>query len=217
MANDDAVDGDGDGGEGWAGQPELDDGFDEELGARGAWRDRVELVALLLLVGVVGTILQGLFAGLAYSESIGVGQSRWTLIFAQLTQGGSIVASGLVALAVGLVVLGPAAIGRWGRLVLNAASVLGVLVATLAVLGVEEAFRNATSVGSDGTGADSPGHVELYLRLGAVAFWLPSVALAGFVAYLSWRTLNELGPPPRPEPDDPDELTDLPLERDEQA
>lgn len=187
--------------------------LDEPVEVADPWRDRAEVLALLLVVGAVGLIGQYAFTALYYNDVVGLGDgttSKWQLVLPVLAQGGSITSGLLVASALVLVVFVPGAIGGRGRLVLNAVSVVGVLVATLALLGVEEALRaKARSVDSGFAPGGSNG--EGYLKVAAVFVWVPSFAVAGFSAFTAWRTLNEIAPPPAPALDDPDELTDLPL------
>ncbi|MCU1496432.1 MAG: hypothetical protein JWM47_385 [Acidimicrobiales bacterium] len=163
-----------------------------------AWRERAEVLAVLLVVAAVGLMGQYLFTGLSFGEAVGEDPtgtaSRWSVLLPILAQGGSPVTAGLVALALALVVFTPGSTGRWGRLALSAISVVGVLVATLAVLGIEEALRDSASAYSyQGGGPD--GRARLYVRLAAVCLWLPSFAIGGYSAFTAWRALDEPGPP----------------------
>jgi hypothetical protein len=161
------------------------------------WRERGELLALLLLAGVIGLLGQSLFTALAYNEEIAAaasaGVSRWDVLLPVVAQGGTIINSVLLAIALAVVVLTPGAIGRLGRVALNASSVLGVLVAALALLGIEEALRVGEG-GPFGSDDEGSGPAAVYTKVAAVCVWLPSFAIAGAAAWTSWRTLNEIGP-----------------------
>lgn len=162
-------------------------------GAPFALRGSAEVLALFLVLGAVGLMGQYLFTGLAYSEGIGSGAnvSRWSYLLPLVAQGGSPVGAGLVALSLALVLFTPGPAGRWGRVALNAVSVVGVLVATLAVLGIEETLRNSAMSLNSYPDDGAAGHAQLYVQVAAVFLWLPSLAIAGYSAFTAWRALND--------------------------
>ncbi|QXC60932.1 hypothetical protein KSP35_21880 [Aquihabitans sp. G128] len=220
MTNGDALDpadepwGDPDEDGTWGG----DDGTSSDRDAEG-WRDALEVLALLVLLGVVGTVGQALFTGLGYSEVVGTdpaSPSRWTSIANFLVQGGSVITAGLVALALGLVLLAPGPVGRRGRWALQAIPPLGVVVATLAVLGIEEVLRNAGGGLGGFSDASGPGHADLYGKVAGVVAFVPAVAVAAFAAATAWRALAALTPRRALVDDlDGDEPYEIDLDRDD--
>lgn len=155
------------------------------------WQRRSELIALVLVLCSIGTILQALFQGIAVARGAGPdGELDWDVLLPVVASSGTFVNGLLLTVALALVVLAPGSrVGRLGGVVLNVVAVVGVLVATLAVLGLEETIRGSDAVGPTGEG---DGTTELLTTLSGASLWLPSIALAGLVAYLAWRLVLEL-------------------------
>lgn len=173
----------------------ADPGWEAGGGVSGGRRERAEVLALLLVLAAVGLALQYLFTGLSFAEATAAAPastpSRWSVVLPILAQGGSPATAALVGLALALVVFVPGTPGRWGQWALSAISVVGVLVAALAVLGLEEALRDAASpYDYQGGGPDGP--ARLYVKLAAFGLWLPSFAIAGYSAFTAWRTLTDV-------------------------
>lgn len=157
------------------------------------WQRRCEVIALVLVVCALGAVLQALFQGLALARGAGPdGGVDWDVLLPVLASSGTFVNGLLLAVALALVVLAPGArVSRLGSATLNAVAVVGVVVATLAVLGLEETIRNDRAE-SAMVGAAADDGADLLVTLGGVSLWLPSIALAGLLAYLSWRMVLEL-------------------------
>ncbi|HEX2578281.1 MAG TPA: hypothetical protein VHK88_18190 [Aquihabitans sp.] len=169
------------------------------------WQRRCELIALGLVLAVVGAILQYLFQGLAYSRAVSGETVSWSAFLPTVAAAGTFDRSLFLVVALALVVLAPGEhVGRLGAGVLNAISVLGVVLATLALVGLEETFRLDTT-SPRGLDGQADGTAEAFGRLSGVSLWVPSIALAAGVGFLAWRTLLELYPEPqRPFDEDPD-------------
>ena len=167
--------------------------------ANGPWRERCEVVAVLLVLAALGIVGQALFNALAFNEELSgnpLGSpvpSEWEIILPLVAQGGTLLSALPLVLALGLVVLAPGPLGRTGRLTLNLLSVVGVVVAALALLGVEETLRGRAGgpFSPLGAGDDSGGQAALFTKVGGVLSWIPPAALAGVTAWMAWRALNE--------------------------
>jgi hypothetical protein len=223
-----------------AAQPEGDprgDGSsgDARLAAAGAdpWVRRCELVALLLVLAVAGIALAaGLHAirlrqvtdtEFVTGTAVDSGQlaAPWSYVLGVLAYlGGSLTNGVALALALALVALSPGdRIGRLGTRVLNALSVLGVVVGACAMIGVEEIIRIKNESGPT-TFLNDPatsGAARVLDKATGILQVLPAATLAFGVAWVAWRMLNEVPtvelPPDRAprrdagahgvEPDDP--------------
>lgn len=176
-------------------------------------RTWLERVALLLVVAAVGQIARYTLQGLAYataSRSEGVdGGFEWTQFLAVVSVAGDSLVGVLLAVALGLVVLAPGHPGRLAVVVANAVSVVGVVVAALAVLAIEEVFRSQPGV-YDPFG-DTDRDAVRFFQGSAVLGYGAAFALALGTAYAAWRLLRggfglpaaDLGPfAPADRPDD---------------
>ncbi len=181
----------------------LDVAVADDQGRRTGDADRrlrswLELLALLAVVAAVGAVLGALLEATAWvrasTDLVGApegGSFEWGQWLGIAALGGSVGNGLLVATALALVALAPGArAGRLGVVVVNAVSVVGVAVAALALLGVEESLRRSSStLLPGGQGGDAT--ATWLARLGVVAEGLPAAALAGGAAYLAWRLLTD--------------------------
>lgn len=159
------------------------------------WTTRCEVLALLASLVVAGTIAQNVFQGLHVAGTAEASGFSWSSFFASVSftaMGPGSVLLLLVAALV-LVVLSPgSSIGGLGSGVLQGVAVLGVLVATSALVGVVETLR------IDGDQFDQPGFavtgVAGLQKAAAIATFVPVGALAAGSALFAWRTLAEVAP-----------------------
>lgn len=92
-------------------------------------RRRCELIALALVIGTVGVILQFGLQGFALGRNdISTGQFNWSAFLSTLTAAGVVDRGLLLAVALGLVVMAPGE--RYGRLGVNVLNAISVLVAS---------------------------------------------------------------------------------------
>lgn len=159
------------------------------------WDRHREVLGLLLVVGAVGLVLQALLSAYANAKPApdsGEGIA-WGVFLPALGGGGSLTTAVVVAAAL-LVAVGSGRRepGRLGWLTIQVVSVLGVVVASLALLLIEEYNRSRMGATPDA----SPFSSEVafgWMQAALMAQLLPAAALAGGAAYFAWRRLRSSG------------------------
>lgn len=166
-------------------------------------RVHCERLALFLVIAAVGLVLQYGLQGYTYARDasqLGLdGAFNWSVFLASISLGGYVWTSLILAAALGLTLVAPGPPGRMGVVVANTLSVAGVVAAALALIGVVESFRAPIGSGFSVPGSNGAG--ELLQQLALAAGFLPFALVSGFVAYTSWRLLNEGWGSPDVEPD----------------
>jgi hypothetical protein len=159
------------------------------------WDRHREVLGLLLVVGAVGLVLQALLS--AYANAKPAPDSgegiQWGVFLPALGSGGSLTTAVLVAVAL-LVAVGSGRRepGRLGWITIQIVSVLGVVVASLALLLIEE--YNRSRMGATPGNNPFTGEVAFgWMQAALMAQMLPAAGLAGGAAYLAWRRLRSSG------------------------
>ncbi len=180
----------------------------------------MEPLAVLLVGAAVVSVAHHLLAAWSAYDQLGgfVGDDpgRWDIVLPAAAQGGSLVNAVVVAVALGLVLVAPGPVGRWGRVALTAVSVVGVVVAALALLGIVEVLRPDNEMEGMWMNADAfggaPPSPPVVDRVAEVLRWIPSILVAGPSAWFAWRSLEARPTDPLPPvPEDPHAFPEIDL------
>jgi len=176
-------------------------GPDDVVGLREAddpWSRRCEVLALLLTIGVLGYELSWLMRIAAIEQSMKDVHPRlpWTYLVTTGSGAGDIVAAGLLAAALLLVMLSPGdVVGRLGGRVIGAVTVLAAIVAAMGCVISVGGFLSRRQESTFFVQGTTPRDYAASFWLDRVAFsvrYLPAAALALAVAWFGWRAMREL-------------------------